>query len=164
MKTISLVLLGCTLVSASYAQSISSGTQTPSISLNSSTSESALGNVSLNLKIYTEDKEKQNIAFLVQNTKSPFSVEHIEVEGNRLKPLKFSGTLEPLGEGTYQIAYTFSQTVSIEVETNSGSRVEYRDSGWKTVVEIVKDSELILMKNGETTYTLELSNSLIKSE
>ncbi len=74
--------------------------------------------------------------------------------------LQFSGQMTPLDEQTYRIDYQLSQSLPYK----SVNAVQYRDSGWKATIELKIGTQEVLMRNGETTYVLELSDGIKEQE
>ena len=117
------------------------------------------GNVTLNLKVYANGEVKGNIAFQIINKETTFSIDHVDLSG-KMKPLQFSGSLSPIDKETHLIKYTFSQRFEIV----NGNSTRGGNSGWSVSTEIKKGTEVVLMKNIDFSYTLEIGGDLNKSE
>lgn len=145
------------MVSALSSTGLSKQIHVDEKSSDSSKSELS-GNISITLKIYSEEKLEETIAFQVLNQERNFQVSYINLNKNKTKPFEFKGHVAPVGAETYVISYSISEgyEISNENRTSSGNH------GWNAVVEIAKGTEVVLMKNANYVYTLEIGNDLGK--
>lgn len=160
LKPLLLALVAAFAISSLAQAQMTPPTRRISVSSSSQSEISAepQGNVSLNLKLYREGKVSEDIAFLIANGRNSFTIEHMLAASDKPLYLKFEGELLSIDEQTYSLNYIFSQNFEIRTEDS----VQYRDGGWRTKIEIKKNSEIVLMKNGNATYTLTVGGELKK--
>ncbi|MBC2595272.1 hypothetical protein H5P28_13470 [Ruficoccus amylovorans] len=112
----------------------------------------ARGNLTLALQI-SGDGSVETIELRLIDAETDFMID--QVMENKLGPatLRFSGKITPVGENVYRVDYSITQSLPF---ASDDTVIQYRNMGWKAVVELNRSaSETIMSKNG-ASYVLSL--------
>lgn len=112
----------------------------------------ARGNLTLALQI-SRDGSIETIELRLIDAETDFMID--QVMENQLGPatIRFAGRITPVGENVYRVDYSITQSLPF---ASGDTVIQYRNMGWKAVVELSRSEPETIMGMNGASYVLSL--------